>query len=220
MQPPAHRPEPNKTRFLFVGGTNQRKGSDLLLKAFHVAFDAKDSVELVIKAHTSIFYPASQPPKKRRGGAPVRFIDKHYSESDLAKLYQSASALVLPYRAEGFALPLLEAMACGTPVVAPRFGPALDFCSTKNSFLTRCTRVDLPVKNQLTYNALGHSEYIDRATICEVSVESLAEELRKIHSLRGSALFKKGRCAARDVAKSKTWTHSAKVILRRLQGLI
>lgn len=115
-------------------------------------------------------------------------------------------------------MPLLEAMACGTPVVAPRFGPALDFCSVKNSFLTRFTRVDLPVQNQLTYNALGHREYIDRATICEVSVDSLADELKKIHSLRRQTLHKKGVCAARDVVKSKTWAHSAKIILSRLEA--
>lgn len=42
------------------------------------------------------------------------------SEAALRALYQSASALVYPSRYEGFGLPLLEAMASGTPVVASR----------------------------------------------------------------------------------------------------
>ena len=42
----------------------------------------------------------------------------YVAKDELIRLYQQAACLVLPSRYEGFGLPMLEAMACGTPVAA------------------------------------------------------------------------------------------------------
>jgi glycosyltransferase involved in cell wall biosynthesis len=51
----------------------------------------------------------------------VRFPG-YVGDDDLVRLYQQATALVFPSRFEGFGLPPLEAMACGTPVVTSTGG--------------------------------------------------------------------------------------------------
>jgi glycosyltransferase involved in cell wall biosynthesis len=51
----------------------------------------------------------------RRRGADLR---GYVPQTELVRLYQEAAALLFPTRDEGFGLPVVEAMACGTPVVA------------------------------------------------------------------------------------------------------
>ncbi|KAJ3024471.1 hypothetical protein HDV00_000914 [Rhizophlyctis rosea] len=45
----------------------------------------------------------------------------------MCKLYNAADCYISPYTAEGFNLPVLEALACGIPVVVTKGGPTDDF---------------------------------------------------------------------------------------------
>ena len=62
------------------------------------------------------------------------------SQEQISQLMQNAQVFVFPSRAEGFGIPVLEAMACGTPSVASDIpvlrevgGSAIDFASPSNS---------------------------------------------------------------------------------------
>src|SRR5262249_39370510 len=65
----------------------------------------------------------------------VQFLVDSIDDAKLVSLYRGCDAFVLPYRGEGFGMPLLEAMACGKPVITTAQGPSPDFCSHKTAYL-------------------------------------------------------------------------------------
>jgi glycosyltransferase involved in cell wall biosynthesis len=63
-----------------------------------------------------------------RGIVPLRVVDRDVSDAELASLYSRARALLMPSFYEGFGLPALEAMACGTPVLASMDPALVEVC--------------------------------------------------------------------------------------------
>lgn len=72
---------------------------------------------LVIAGHYDPRYPeARQMTSEQKLSSSVRFL-QNVAEKDLPALYSGAEAFIFPSYYEGFGLPPLEAMACGTPVI-------------------------------------------------------------------------------------------------------
>ncbi|MFB0536593.1 MAG: glycosyltransferase family 4 protein [Anaerolineae bacterium] len=119
---------------LYLGGFDQRKNVPTLLKVF--AQLAKDSrsflvvagrlpeygLDLAIQAKRSDFFPDPRPIVQELGIGERVVFTGWVPEEDKPALYSGARALVFPSLYEGFGLPPLEALACGTPVIASNRG--------------------------------------------------------------------------------------------------
>jgi len=102
---------------IFVGTLEPRKNVPTLLQAFHRLRQRDHSIHLVIVGRKGWLYEdifATLTELKLADA--VHFLENVPNE-DLARLYNAARCLALPSYYEGFGLPPLEAMACGTPIV-------------------------------------------------------------------------------------------------------
>lgn len=109
------------TRYiLFVGSEDPRKDLPTLLRAMAIVRHHQPDIEL-IKVGAPAFVDQRRKHlelSQQLGlGNAIHWIDA-VPEDDLPRFYNIASAFVFPSRYEGFGFPVLEAMACGTPVVA------------------------------------------------------------------------------------------------------
>lgn len=110
------------TFVLYLGGYDVRKNVSALLHAFTwVAATLKDQYPLVLAGRLpekdSAFFPDPRRIARELGIAEYVFTPGWIEEEDRPLLYAAATVFVYPSRYEGFGLPVLEAMACGTPVV-------------------------------------------------------------------------------------------------------
>ena len=108
---------------LFVGTLEPRKNIPLLIEAFARVRSEHPQLQLVLVGGRGWLDAPIFAAHDRSGvGSSAHFVG-WLEARDLAVLYSQAAVFVLPSLYEGFGLPVLEAMACGAPVVCSNAGP-------------------------------------------------------------------------------------------------
>jgi glycosyltransferase involved in cell wall biosynthesis len=208
-----------KFMFLFVGGVIRRKGIDLLLEAYREAFNPGDDVSLLVAAlgsdaayqHNSLLeqvMSAAQNPALPH----LELLTGDLDDATLANLYRGCDAFVLPYRAEGFCMPALEAMACGKPVITTAAGPSQDFCSPATTYLVPARECRVPEDPPAFGKLRGEFTWFEEDLV------ELVRTLRRVYHSREEAA-RRGLAAAEQVRARFAWQQITRIYRDRIAAL-
>ena len=215
---PAKLATTKRFKFLFVGGTIFRKGPDVLLQAYLANFTAADEVCLVIKdfggrsVYAGQTFEAKIRAAQAQPNAPeILYINEELPPDDLPGIYTACDCLVLPYRGEGFGLPVLEAMACGRPVIVTSGGATDDF--VRDDFAWR-----IPARRQIFGHEISGLKLAGAGWLLEPDAEALGRFLREAVAQPGETR-RRGERAAQHARQFFTWAQAGAFAAQRLQAL-
>lgn len=162
--------------FLHIGAMTRNKGMDLLLKAFAGIIDSYPQARLVLKGSDALYssrqnilhtFQNLSAGEQQKILPRLSYLGETLPFVKCAELYQAADVYISPYRAEGFNLPVLEAVACGLPVICTRGGPTDDF-----------TQPDFTLYVESTLHTFEKDQ--SQQWMLEPDVEHLAVRMREV----------------------------------------
>jgi glycosyltransferase involved in cell wall biosynthesis len=221
---PFSRNQPTETyRFLTIGKYEQRKGYDQLFEAFSKCFKGNAKVELLIKADWLMSNEISILKKNelhdvlsKLNMPNIKVLNGQFDQSQMPMLYSFADGFVFPTRAEGWGLPLTEAIASGLPCATTDY-------SGQTEFLAYMQEEFLPIKHSLV--PIEDTEFFKywprdaNRTMqwAQADVDHLCEVMLEMVSKR-TPWMEKGKIASDQIRNLFSWRRAVDVALQHLNN--
>jgi len=207
-------------RFLTIGKFETRKGYSELLEAFVATFGNSSDVELILKPDYFV-----DPIAKRREFE--KFINQfslnnvntiwgQLSNEHLLALYSSVDAFVFPSRSEGWGLPLIEAMACGLPIITTYYSGHTQFLEPVRQ-LTREIEFDLVDIDSPDFTKYWQKDDGNLGVWAKARPQSIADGLREFVANQ-SLWYQRGLELAELTRRRFTWREAAEKGARSLSA--
>lgn len=146
---PQYTEAPKPFRFLSVGKYEERKAYGILLEAFAESFGANADVELIIKADYFLRHSQKKAELERlvdsMGLKNVQLLWGDFTADMMLGLYNHANAFVFPSRAEGWGLPLIEAIASGLPAITTFYSGHTEYLRHIESLILKIDHDLVPI---------------------------------------------------------------------------
>jgi len=194
--------------FLSIFEWGERKAPEILLQAFSDEFSINEPVSLLCKSNNfdpslDIRAEISNLKLRSNGGRIIVAENRILERYELGVLYRSADCFVLPTRGEGWGMPILEAMACGLPVIATNWSSQVDFMNESNS---------LPLDVESLVPAVAKCPYYKGFQWAQPSYEHLRKLMRWVYEHQDEAR-EIGQRAAIDASEKWTWKQASQKII-------
>lgn len=191
----------------------RRYGTDILIPALAAAFTPQDSVEIHIKDYgaSSGSSELRDSIARQKNFPKVVWHEEFLSKEDLLRLYSAMHLMVSPFRGEGYAMKIIDAMAIGLPVMMPAFGGPMEYAHPEGFLPLLFDEVPVGECYDTEHYLVGPGAYW-----CQVRLDSL------VHSLRAyladpSAAERAAAVARKHVLGRYTWKNAALSLMEVLR---
>lgn len=195
-------------RFYTVGKWEMRKSHKEIIDCFNSAFTPNDKVELHLFTHSP--FPHTDNESWQRYAKAGRMASKIFcygrfdTQEQMASIISKLDCGVFISKAEGWNLPLLEAMAMGHQTIATLYSGHTEFLDTRNSHWVVTEDLEQAIDG-VWFDGRGEWAKIDNYQIQQT-----------IHYMKQLSLSKNLNLAGIETAKAFSWENSVQKLLEAL----